>query len=73
LDDRGSISDRGRDFSLRHRIQTVSEALPGSYLRGTGDSFPRRVKQAGREADQSLPSSAEVKNAWSYTSSWLDA
>jgi hypothetical protein len=27
-----------------------------------------RVKQLGHEADQSPPSSAEVKNAWSYTS-----
>jgi hypothetical protein len=27
-----------------------------------------RVKQPGREADRSPPSSAEVKNAWSYTS-----
>jgi hypothetical protein len=26
------------------------------------------VKQPGREADHSLPSSAEIKNAWSYTS-----
>jgi hypothetical protein len=26
------------------------------------------VKQPGREADHSPPSSAEVKNAWSYTS-----
>jgi hypothetical protein len=25
------------------------------------------VKRPGREADDSLPSSAEVKNAWSYT------
>jgi hypothetical protein len=27
-----------------------------------------RVKGPGREADHSPPSSAEVKNAWSYTS-----
>jgi hypothetical protein len=26
-----------------------------------------RVKRPGREADHSPPSSAEVKNAWSYT------
>jgi hypothetical protein len=26
------------------------------------------VKRPGREADQSSPSSTEVKNAWSYTS-----
>jgi len=28
-----------------------------------------RVKRSGHEADHSPPSSAEVKNAWSYTSS----
>jgi len=27
-----------------------------------------RVKRPGREADHSLPTSAEVKNVWSYTS-----
>jgi hypothetical protein len=26
------------------------------------------VKQLGREADHTAPSSAEIKNAWSYTS-----
>jgi hypothetical protein len=30
--------------------------------------FPLGVKRPGREADHSPPSSAEVKNAWSYTS-----
>jgi hypothetical protein len=40
---------------------------PASYPMGTRDSFPG-VKRSGREADQSPPSSAEVKNAWSYTS-----
>jgi len=29
---------------------------------------PRSSMRPGREADHSLPSSAEVKNAWSYTS-----
>jgi hypothetical protein len=34
---------------------------------GTRGSFPG-VKRPGREADHSPQSSAEVKNAWSYTS-----
>jgi hypothetical protein len=34
---------------------------------GTGDSFPRG-KLPGCEADHSPPSSTEIKNAWSYTS-----
>jgi hypothetical protein len=33
---------------------------------GTGRTLPG-IKQLGREADHSLPYSAEVKNAWSYT------
>jgi hypothetical protein len=34
--------------------------VPGAFSLG--------VKPPGREADNSPPSSAEVKNAWSYTS-----
>jgi hypothetical protein len=36
---------------------------PASYPMGTGG-----VKQSGHKADHSLPSSAKVKNAWSYIS-----
>jgi hypothetical protein len=36
---------------------------PGALIPG--------VKRPGREADYSPPSSAEVKNAWSYTSTLL--
>jgi hypothetical protein len=39
---------------------------PAPYPMGTRDSFPGG-KAAGREADHSSPSSAEVKNAWNYT------
>jgi hypothetical protein len=55
------------NFSLGHSFQTGSGAHPASYPTDTGRSFPG-VKRPGREADHSLPSSAEVKNAWSYTS-----
>jgi hypothetical protein len=40
---------------------------PASYPLGTRNSFPGGMRP-GREADHSPPSSAEVKNAWSYTS-----
>jgi hypothetical protein len=40
---------------------------PASYPVGTGGSFPG-VKRSGRKADHSSPSSAEVKYAWSSTS-----
>jgi len=37
---------------------------------GTGGNF-LRLNRPGNEANQSLPSSAEVKNAWIYTSTPL--
>jgi hypothetical protein len=55
------------NFSPHHRVQNGSGTHPGSYPVGTRGSFPG-VKLPGREADHSPPSNAEVKNAWSYTS-----
>jgi hypothetical protein len=40
--------------------QTPIQWVPGALSLG--------VKRPGREADQSPPTSAEVRNAWSYTS-----
>jgi hypothetical protein len=39
-------------------------------LQGVPESLSLGVKRPGREADHSLPSSAEIKNAWSYTSTF---
>jgi hypothetical protein len=47
--------------------QNSSGDHPASYPMGTGELSPG-VQRPGREADHSLPSSAKVKNAWSYTS-----
>jgi len=47
--------------------ETHSGAHPSSYPMGTG-AFSLRIKRPGREVDHSPPPSAEVKNAWSYTS-----
>jgi hypothetical protein len=55
------------NFPLCHRVQTGSGAHPASYPVGTRGSFPSG-KWPGCEADHSPPSSAEVNNAWSYTS-----
>jgi hypothetical protein len=55
------------NFSLHHRVQNGSGAHPSSYPMGTRDSF-LGVKRPGRESDYSPASSAEVKNAWGYTS-----
>jgi hypothetical protein len=69
LDDGGSRVrlPAGAGNSFHHRVQTGSGVHPASYLTGTSGSFPGG-KAAGHEADHSPPSSAEVKNAWSYTS-----
>jgi hypothetical protein len=61
------VPAEGGNFSLHNRVHSVSEAHPASYLVGNRGSFPG-VKRPEREADHSPPSSAEVKNAWSYTS-----
>jgi len=63
----GSIPGTVREFSLRQRVQTGSGANPTSFPLGTRLSFTG-VKRPRRETDSSLPTSAEFKNTWSYTS-----
>jgi hypothetical protein len=70
LDDRGlrvQVPAGAGNFSFLHRFQTGSGAHSASYPMGTG-SPSAGVKRPGREANHSPPPSAEVKNAWSYTS-----
>jgi hypothetical protein len=56
-------------FPLRHCVQTGCRTHPASYPMGTGEeALSLGVKRLGCEADQSPISSADVKNAWSYTS-----
>jgi len=50
------------NFSLHHCVQTGSEAHSTSYPVGTVGLSP------GGKADHLHPSSAKVKNMWSYTS-----
>jgi len=50
---------------LTIRVQTGSGAHPASYPVGIGDPYPGGKE---READHSLLSTAEIMNAWSYTS-----
>jgi hypothetical protein len=69
LDDRDSrvrFPAGAGNFSLHQRVQNGSGTHPATYPRGTRGSFPG-VKRLVREADHSPQSSAEVKNAWSYT------
>jgi hypothetical protein len=63
LDDRGSrvrFPAEAGNFSLHHRVQNGSGAHPASSPISIMGSFPG-VKQPGREADHSSPSSAEIK------------
>jgi hypothetical protein len=55
----GSSPDRERILALGPAQYTV-QGVPGALSFG--------VKLPGREAEHLPPSSAEVKNAWSYTS-----
>jgi hypothetical protein len=63
LDDRGSrvrFPPGAGNFSLHPGVRNDSGAHPPSYPTGTRESFSG-VKRPGREADHSLPSSAEAK------------
>jgi hypothetical protein len=51
-----------KDFSSSLCIQTGSGAHPASCTMGTGGRFPGGKARPGRDADHSLPSSAEVVN-----------
>jgi hypothetical protein len=50
------------DFSCNLCVQTGSGAHPASCTMGTGGPFPGSKARQGRDADHSLPSSAEVEN-----------
>jgi hypothetical protein len=60
-------SQWGQEFSLLHVIQSGSGATQPSIKWVPGALSPG-VKRAGREADHSPPTSAEVKKTWIYTS-----
>jgi hypothetical protein len=49
------------DFSSNLCVQTGSGAHPASCTMGTVGPFPGGKERPGRDADHSLPSSAEVK------------
>jgi hypothetical protein len=57
-------------FFFRQCVQTGFGDHPASYQMGTRVIFSA-VKRAERGADHSPPSSTEVMNAWSYTSTPL--
>jgi hypothetical protein len=64
---RTSCRAGARDFLLSKSFQTGSGAHLTSYPMGIGFR-PPGAKRPGREVNHPFPSSAEVKNEWSYTS-----
>jgi len=56
-----------RVHSLLQNVQTSIGIYPSSYSMGTG-VLSQRINQLRHEPDYSLPSSAEVSNERSYTS-----
>ena len=57
-----------RDSSLLQMVHTSSGGLPSPLFSGYEGSL-LGVKRSGCDVDHFPPSSAEVKNEWSYTSS----
>jgi hypothetical protein len=55
------------NFSLLHRLQNGSGATR-ALIQWVPRDLPLGVKLPGLGADHSPPSSAEIRNAWSYTS-----
>jgi hypothetical protein len=70
MDQREKTPDRQKKITVGARssapVQTGPGAYPASYTMGAG-SFPG-VKRPGRGADHPPPTSTEVKNEYSYTS-----
>jgi hypothetical protein len=63
----GVRSQQWQGFSFCHRVQTGYRVQRASNSTVTGALFPG-VNRPGREAGYSVPSSAKIKNSWSYTS-----
>jgi hypothetical protein len=63
----GSSPDRGWEFFSSPQHPDWLLGLP-SLFNGYEGLFSLEVKQPGHEADHTPPSSTEVKNAWSCTS-----
>jgi hypothetical protein len=61
-------SRRGLGIFLFTTVSRTALGPTQSSIRWVPGPLSLGVKRSGREADHSPPSSAEVKNAWSYTS-----
>jgi hypothetical protein len=68
LDDRGFESWQGLGIFLFTTTSRTALGPTQPPIKWVLESLSLGVKRSGREADHSPPSSADVKNAWSYTS-----
>jgi len=67
LDDPGFESQRGQNIFIFSKTSILALWPTQTSLQGVLWFFPG-VKASGREVDRSPPSSAEVRNEWSFTS-----
>jgi hypothetical protein len=68
---RPNIFSSDERFEVLTTISTASRLALGPTqppIQWVPGDFPIGIKRPGREANHSPPSTAEVKNAWSYTS-----
>ena len=64
---RGSIPSRSKKFFSYPKLPDRLRGPFSLIFKGYYEQFLRGVKRPGREAEHSPPSSAEIKNEWSYT------
>jgi len=67
LDDRGSIIGRFNEGILFTASRPILRPTQPP-IQWVPEALSLGIKWPGREADHSTPSTSEVKNAWSYTS-----
>jgi hypothetical protein len=67
-DDRSSIPGRGRYFLSFATTSRPALVPTKPAIQGAPRALSPGERRSGHEADHSPPSSTEVKNAWSYTS-----
>jgi len=69
LDDQSSLSGKRNEFFPLATASRQALGLTQPPIQLVPGAFSSEVKRPGREADHSPPSTAEIKNSWSDTSS----
>jgi len=71
LDDRGSRPDSGRKLASYHTPGSVQGLTSPRLSSGCRQLFPARLKRPCCQTDESLVSSGEGKDVWSYSRRWV--